>query len=206
MAGLYQVEGTSNDYRHVKVEGLTLFELLTSRDCSVDGIKFLQRGSTEWGEAMQRFRHLLQQMNMPPDDIERSVAVRSTKDPLVVQTGFSCIRYLRQGDRGGHPFQVFVADETLDLLCGIVLGEKKVIILPYKCKDGQPEERYFHNKSEASWGGNQFYYDGGLRESLQPFQEQRFVFHKGIWAGHYGGRKPVVHPESVSLDEIFKGN
>lgn len=204
MAGVYVIEGIFNkDPGYVK-QDFSLFELFDSgNDFVVRGVKFLQKGSDEWSEELRRLEALFRRMDLPLEDITRIIASCCNRDFLAIETGFKGMRYLAEEEGGGNPFPVLVADSVLDKVCGIEWDRKRILVLPHYREHMQPEHRYFHHENEAGWGRRRFCYDGGLRESLQSFQEQGFVFHKGIWAGNLGMRKPVINPSEVSLDEIF---
>ena len=206
MADIYVKGGDVRDEIHYTKSDLSLYQLFTSdRNFTVEGIKFLKKGSPEWEGEMTGFRDLLKRMKFNAHETERSIAAHSSHDPLVIGTGFSGLRYFAQGNKG-NPFPSFIADTTLNLVCGIYAEQGAIVVVPYHGEDEEPEERYNYHWSDAMGHDGLFGYDGGLRDALESFKEKGFVFRKGEWEGYKGGRKPVIHPESVSLDEIFKGN
>jgi len=202
MADIYVKGGDVRDEVSYTRSDLSLYQLFTSdMNFAVEGIRFLKRGSPEWEEEMAGFRDLLKRMKCNAHETERSIAAHSSHDPLVIGTGFLGLRYFAQGNKG-NPFPSFVADNTLDLICGIFAENGAIVAFPYHGEDGEPENRYMYHWSNAVGHDGLFSYDGGLKEVLASFKENGFVFKKGKWEGYKGGRKPVILPENFSLDNL----
>ena len=201
-------------------QDFSLVDRLTSeRNAYIEGVRFVEIGSEEWERVVSNVRTTQRRLGASEDRIER--AVERLSDYADAQTSKfpepTSLRGLKL--RSTSPFENFISDWGLNIICYIRPNDKVVDAVPYYEPDGRQLQSFYYDAGKVATPDT-FKYDGSLRDALIEFQQKGFSFNLGRWPIPFsiGGQKSdrsnpdtlwsprmdyVIVRTNVTIDDIF---
>lgn len=195
MANLYVMErGNIRDESNYVRQDFTVFDLLTSqRDGVIEGIRFLEKGTSQWQEEINAFIKRIGESRSQ----EEITAMRERlveRQMLYAFPGIRGIKYNLYCRGFDGTYFNFISDPERNVVANIVVPERRIIVAPLiNPLTGREDMFLFGKWGKASTLGY-YYYDGTLEEALREFERNGFGFDRA--------RPPVSSPEYSELTEL----
>ena len=153
-----------------------LYSLLTSgRDCLVEGIRLLNKGTPEWHEYIKEFTKRVSDRYSGED--ARKMIIERTGLPVIhAPSNFGGIKYAYAAG-----FRDVVTDYKRNMIGNILVTEKKIVVLPNIKPTGRSYIDSAGGDASNAFSHGSFVYDGSIEDAFNEFSVHGFAFACARW-------------------------